>query len=81
MTLRPALYSGPERSGICRCGHSWEDHHLGVVMRDHETDGGPEAYIPQECEFYGCNEMGGLDDEGKDHCHSYYDAKPDKEQS
>lgn len=27
-------------------------------------DGGTEAYIPQECEHFGFNEMGGLDHEG-----------------
>lgn len=66
-------YSGPACSGTCICGHSWEDHHLGVVMNpDYVTDTG-ETYIPQECEFFGCNETGGLDAEGKDHCFGYRD--------
>lgn len=71
--IRTARYSGPNRSGICICGHHWEDHHLGVVMNELETTGGREAYIPQECEAYGFNETGGLDNEGKDHCFGYRD--------
>jgi len=39
-----------------------------------ETDGGDEYYIPQECEFYGCNEEGGLDEEGNPHCGQYVDS-------
>ena len=30
---RLAIYSGPDRKGICICGHKWDDHHLGVVLR------------------------------------------------
>ena len=69
--IRPRQYSGIGRSGICICGHPWDEHHLGVKMRDLENG---EAYIPGECEFYGCNEDGGLDADGKDHCFSYRDA-------
>ena len=74
--MRPAIYSGPNRNGICVCGHSWEDHHLNMVARlgAEETTGGPEWYIPGECEFYGSNEDGGLDGEGKDHCFGYRDS-------
>jgi len=74
--MRPARYSGPNRSGLCICGHSWKAHHLGIVMRESalHTDGGPEGYIPQECEFYGCNEMGGLDRDGNEHCFGYIDT-------
>ena len=74
-SVRVAIYSGPGRSGVCICGHSWEDHHLGMVMRVEMlmTTGGKEAYIPQECEFFGCNEDGGLDDDGNDHCFGYRD--------
>ena len=39
-----------------------------------ETDGGPEDYIPEECCFHGCNEMGGLDADGKPHCFRYRDT-------
>ena len=75
--FRKARYSGPERSGVCICGHSWEDHHLGCIMRLERlwTDAGmPEYYVPQECEFYGCNEDGGLDAEGEPHCFGYKDG-------
>jgi len=79
--MRPAIYSGPNRTGICICGHSWDSHHLGLVMRADavETDGGPEHYIPQECEAFGANENGGLDGEGKDHCFGYVDAAKEGE--
>jgi hypothetical protein len=30
-------------------------------------------YVPQECEFYGCNEYGGLDEDGNPHCGQYID--------
>ena len=75
--MRPAQYSGPGRSGICQCSHSWEDHHLGMVMNPEMLDvynGGKEAYVPGECEYFGCNEMGGLDADGNDHCHRYRDS-------
>lgn len=75
--MRPAIYSGEGRSGICMCGHSWEDHHLGIVMNEKSLqvhNGELEGYIPQECEFYGCNEEGGLDAEGNDHCSQYRDS-------
>ncbi len=68
-----ARYSGPHRSGICICGHSWEVHHLGMVMNLAYIDETGEGYIPQECEFYGANEMGGLDAEGEPHCGQYRD--------
>ena len=67
-------YSGPDRSGICKCGHSWEDHHLGMVMQLKYIEETKEFYIPQECEHFGCNEMGGLDAEGNEHCGSYVDS-------
>jgi len=52
------MYSGPSRSGVCVCGHKWDDHHLGVVMNLDYADDTQEAYLPQECEFFGSNEMG-----------------------
>ena len=75
--MRSAIYSGPGRSGVCVCGHGWEEHHLGMVMREDMLEvhsGGKEAYVPQECEFYGCNEDGGLDAEGNEHCFGYRDS-------
>jgi hypothetical protein len=68
-------YSGPHRIGICRCGHSWEDHHLGVVMNREYGEATGEAYVPQECEFFGFNETGGLDADGNNHCQQYKDQK------
>lgn len=80
--MRAARYSGSGRTGICVCGHSWKKHHLGMVVRSEmlEVDnGGKEAYVPQECEFFGCNESGGLDAEGNVHCFGYRDsALPDE---
>ena len=67
-------YSGINRSGICKCGHSWEDHHLGMVMRTEYIEDTKEIYIPQECEFFGCNEDGGKDAEGNPHCDGYIDS-------
>ena len=69
-------YSGPNRTGICKCGHSWEDHHLGCVMNKEYGDATQEAYVPQECCAFGFNETGGLMYENgkwEDHCHSYED--------
>lgn len=71
-------YSGPNRSGVCICGHKWTRHHLGMVMRQEYIDATHEGYIPQECEHFGFNEMGGLDEEGNEHCFGYKDS-PDKD--
>jgi len=70
-------YSGPNKSGICKCGHKWEDHHLCVVMNTDFLEATGESYVPQECEFYGFNETGGLDNEGNDHCRYYRDSLDD----
>lgn len=72
MNYKPK-YSGPTKSGICKCGHSWTDHHLSMVANEeyiHQTN---EYYLPSECLFYGCNETGGLDKDGNDHCFRYDD--------
>ena len=71
--LTTSRYSGPGRSGICVCGHTWEEHHLGVVLNEEYYKVTLEAYVPQECEFFGSNERGSLDAEGNPHCHSYRD--------
>jgi hypothetical protein len=73
-----ARYSGPNRSGICKCKHRWEDHHLGCVMNRKYYEDTGEDYVPQECEFYFCNEMGGCNKDGSDHCHRYIDEKDDQ---
>lgn len=44
-------------------------------MNREYADATKEAYVPQECEHFGFNETGGLDAEGRDHCHSYRDQK------
>ena len=70
-------YSWTIITGICKCGHSWEDHHLGVIMNDavwtelKKTNPEHPPYVPQECEYYGCNEDGGMDEEGNPHCGGY----------
>jgi hypothetical protein len=74
MTEWQPRYSGPLRSGICVCGHPWDDHHLGIVMNPAYSEQTGESYIPQECEFYGWNETGGLDEDGKAHCFQYQDS-------
>ena len=64
-------------SGTCLCGHKVDDHHISLVMN-------PEAVkimgdrFPDECLFFGCNEDGGLDEDGEHHCGRYVDqADPD----
>ena len=71
-------YSKQLYSGKCLCGHSFEDHHGNLVMNE-------EAYavmgprVASECEFFGCNEDGGLDENRKSHCWHYVDeADPDE---
>lgn len=76
-TIHP-MYSGPGRSGICVCGCSWRDHHLGVVMNEDYFQETGEDYAPGECERYGFNEVGGMkyNEETKQwehHCHQYVD--------
>jgi hypothetical protein len=78
--LRKPRYSGPNRSGICVCGHSWKQHHLGMVMNQDYVEETGEIYIAQECEAYGFNEAGGLKfdketHEWEDHCHQYRDME------
>ena len=80
-----AKYSGSARSGVCKCGHSWEKHHLGIVMNNQYIEETKEGYIPQECEVGGFNETGGMifneqTGEWKDHCFGYVDSL-DKEDS
>ena len=68
-------YSGPNRSGICICGHTWRKHHLGVILNEDYREATGEAYLPQECEFFGFNETGGLDNTGEIHCNCYVDSE------
>jgi hypothetical protein len=48
---------------LCHCGHSYEDHHNSGLVEG----------IAGVCEFFGCNEEGGLDDNGNIHCLRYID--------
>jgi hypothetical protein len=47
-------------SGICMCGHAWNDHHLGYVLNLEAFEATGEGTLAQECEYYGCNETGGM---------------------
>ena len=74
-------YSGLGRSGVCKCGCSWEDHHLGVVMNEEYREQTGEAYVPQECEAFGFHEVGGMKFENGvwvDHCHGYVDSMEER---
>ena len=76
--MREARYSGPNRRGVCVCGHSWQAHHLSKVMRQEYVEETGEGYIPDECCFYGSNEVGGLqyvDGEWIPHCSGYKDSQ------
>jgi hypothetical protein len=44
-----------------------------MVLKPDYVDATGEIYIPQECEHYGFNEMGGLDPDGRPHCARYED--------
>lgn len=67
------------RTGICICGCRWDQHHLGLVVKQAYVDETGEAYIPQECERWGFNEGGGMKYDvvkgsWEDHCHGYRDT-------
>ena len=79
-TWRPR-YSGPGQTGICRCGHSADDHHGSIVMNAEYFRQTGESRVPGGCEFYGCNEGEGLDADGKFHCLNYVDAGDVSEES
>jgi len=73
-------YSGPNRSGMCVCGCSWDDHHLNTVMNQEYFKATGESYAPDECEAFGFNEVGGMmfvNGEWVDHCHRYKDTMED----
>ena len=77
-TLIPQ-YSGPDRSGICVCGHSWDRHHRMIVMNKEYIEETQEGYVLGECTFHGFNEAGGMmqdeNDEWVPHCSGYRDDK------
>jgi hypothetical protein len=77
MEIKPIIISG-----ICKCGHSYEEHHLSFIMnaeyweklRAIAPDHPP--CVPGECCFYGSNEVGGKrynkeTGDWEDHCHRY----------
>lgn len=67
-------YSGPGRTGVCVCGHSYDMHHCGIVMNaDYFAQTGEEV-VPGGCCFYSCNEGEGLGPDGEPHCFNYVDA-------
>lgn len=70
-------YSGPGKSGICKCGHSWQDHHLMLVMRQEYVAATGEGYGVGACQRHGVNEAEGMmyDENGMlvDHCFGYED--------
>lgn len=76
MKFKP-VYSGPDCSGICVCGHSWEDHHHSCVLNQKYYDDTGEDVVPEECEHYGFNEHGGMEPDGNggwhEHCRRYID--------
>jgi hypothetical protein len=76
-------YSGPGATGICLCGCAWDEHHLGMVMNVEYMKATGEAYVPDECDAYGFNEVGGMKyntetKEWEDHCHGYRDSGLEK---
>ena len=79
-------YSGPDRSGICKCGCPWSKHHLGVITSEEYWAGisleereDMEKFTPQECESFGFADHSGMryDEESRQwitHCNGYIDS-------
>lgn len=59
-TYKDRKYSGPGRTGICVCGHGWEEHHISCVMNEDYYNATKEGSFPDECTYYGFNEKGGM---------------------
>ena len=76
-TWRPR-YSGPGKSGVCRCGHHWSSHHCGIVMNQDYLDQTGEDCVPGGCLEYGFNETEGLGPNGEPHCFNYEDRGADR---
>jgi hypothetical protein len=63
-------------TGMCRCGHRLEDHRNGMwLSAEHlgTMPPGTRPYFGEECEYYGCNEEGGLGPDLPVHCLRYVD--------
>jgi hypothetical protein len=72
--LAPVHFAPQVYSGVCRCGHAFDEHHLGAIVNEDclaQLPHGHPPYRAQECEYYDCNEGGGMGPDGCDHCHSY----------
>lgn len=71
-------YSGPGKTGMCVCGHRWDQHHLHIIMDCAIMDARKEGYIIGQCLAHGHNEAAGMmwndEDEMVDHCHEYRDT-------
>jgi hypothetical protein len=66
----------PAFTGVCRCGHAFDDHHNSMhLSAEHlaTLPDGTRSYIAEECEHYGCNEEGGLGPDLRVHCLRYVD--------
>jgi hypothetical protein len=75
-SLVPVRFAPQVYSGVCRCGHAFAEHHLGAIANEDCLAQLPPSHPPyraQECEYYDCNEGGGMGPDGRDHCHSYVD--------
>lgn len=71
--MNESIYSGPGKSGICKCGCPVWRHHLSWVMRKEYIDETGERYLPGCCLRFGFNEQEGLDSKGRIHCFGYRD--------
>lgn len=71
--IRERFYSGPGKSGICKCGHSWKIHHLCIKVNPEAIEESHEGYLPGPCLYYGSNECEGYGPNGEDHCWGYED--------
>ena len=69
---KPIVYSG-----MCLCGHSVSSHHCCCVMDPYAAKVLGDV-VPDECNHFGSNELGGLDEAGELHCAGFVDqTNPD----
>ena len=80
-----SIYSGPGRTGVCKCGHRWEDHFLEVTQNEDYYQETSEMYIPLQCQFYepdGMRHNEKPDVYGNDawimHCNCYIDSSEEQ---
>jgi hypothetical protein len=63
-------------SGLCRCGHTFEQHHTSAIVNQGvlaSLPPGHPPYIAEECCAYDFNEGSGMGPDGRDHCHRFID--------